>query len=157
MRSCFAIAAVALLLPVAAGAQAIDSTGRTISSRNPPVARALSIIPGAGHVYAGAPVRGLAFTAGWAMSGALAAIHLEDCLGLLGSDSCDAPGPLIAAVSTIAFPVLWIWSAKDAGKVAERRNRQSSLARPTVSTVRLPMPDGRMARGVKVGMRMSFR
>jgi hypothetical protein len=147
----------AAFVPATLVAQAPDSTHRTPSQRNPTIARALSIVPGAGHVYAGAPVRGLAFTAGWAAAGALAVIHLEDCLGLLGSDSCDAPGPLVAAVSTIAVPVLWVWSGKDAGRVAERRNRDALAPRPTVSATRVMLPNGQSARGVKVGVRVALR
>lgn len=157
---CIAVAATIIIAafgPASLAAQESDATHRASSRRNPTIARALSILPGAGHVYAGAPSRGLVFTAGWAASGALAAIHLEDCLGLLGSDSCDAPGPLVAALSTIAFPVLWVWSAKDAGRVAERRNREAIAARPTVSAMRVMLPNGESARGVKVGVRLAFR
>jgi len=157
MRSILAAAVVAAMLPVATEAQGADSAGRPVSTRNPTVARALSVVPGAGHVYAGAPLRGALFTAGWATAGALAAITLEDCLGLLGSDSCDSPGPLVALVSTIAFPVLWVWSGKDAGRVAERRNRVAVTARPTVSSVLVTLPNGDNARGVKVGMQLGFR
>jgi hypothetical protein len=145
------------ILPDALASQTPDSTNRPHSLRNPTIARALSIVPGAGHMYAGAPVRGLAFTAGWAGAGALAAIYLEDCLGLLGNDSCDAPGPVVATVSAIAVPVLWVWSAADAGRVAERRNRRALSTQPTVSATRIALPNGASAAAVKVGVLVSFR
>lgn len=40
---------------------------------------------------------------------------------------------------------------------AERRNRPALTARPTLSAMRILLPDGSTARGVKVGMRLRFR
>src|SRR5437879_13237909 len=82
---------------------------------NPWAAAALSIIPGLGHVYAGAPLRGLAFFA-----------------GVVGPEVLGTELDLTVIGDAIGIPLnlggigLWAFCAIDAYRVARHRRATSA-------------------------------
>ncbi len=82
----------------------------------PAMAGVLAIIPGAGHVYANEPLRGVAFLGG--MSTSLLITTVGFAIGYGGSD-LGAP-MMIGGV--LSFVGIYIWNFFDAVKVAKIQN-----------------------------------
>lgn len=96
-------------------------------AKSPTAARLIGIIPGAGHVYAGEPKRGLMFFGGTVGVAALGTLLLAtDCLDDAGSgDDCtDTSTDVIVAAATLG---VWGWSIYDAGNAARRTNASRSI------------------------------
>ena len=82
---------------------------------NPVIAALLSIVPGLGHVYAGAPARGLLFFA--------AVITPE----VIGTDlDLTVIGDVIGIPLNLGGLGIWVYSAVDAYHVAKRRGQSLS-------------------------------
>lgn len=117
---------------------AADSSAPAASAvyRDPQTARRLgALLPGAGHVYAGEYLRGYLAGAGTAGSLGMAVIvyNVGDCT-FLNAEPCE-PRPQwqrVAAAAVAAGLAAWVWvtSARDAPRAAERANeRRRRLAR----------------------------
>jgi hypothetical protein len=134
---------VAVLLPLGF-ARAQDST-RSLSPadpayRNPQTARVLGIfIPGAGQIYAGETLRGLALSA-VALSGIAAGIVMyneKECpIISFGGDACTAPSNqahALAMTQIAAGIAAWAIGAIDASHAAERQNERLRRRRVSVT------------------------
>lgn len=124
------VIAVATLVLVVSPLAAQDTVARAATGlKNPTAARVIGILPGAGHVYAGEPGRGLMYlggTAGLLLIGATAMV--AECYGDLlgGPESCEASNTAdFFAAATIG---LWAWSIYDAGRAAHRTNAKRRVA-----------------------------
>ncbi len=125
------------------------------SVKSPTTARVIGIIPGAGHAYAGEPLRGLAHfgaTAGIFMLAGL--MFASDCIG--GENCGESSEPALMMVAGFGY---WGWTIYDAGRAAERTNarrrplRVSLIAtpvRPTIASVN-------EARRLKLGLSVATR
>jgi hypothetical protein len=90
-------------------------------TKSPTTARVIGIVPGAGHVYAGEPLRGLGFFAATTASIGLAALMAAvDCIEGL-QPSCEDLG-YPATVTLVTGLVTWGFSIFDAGRAARRTN-----------------------------------
>ena len=110
---------------------------RATSSRakSPTAARLIGIIPGAGHVYAGEPKRGLMFFGGTVAVLAIGSLVLAtDCLDDAGS-SGDCTETYVDVAVAAATLGVWGWSIYDAGMAAKRTNASRSIR---VSSVVVP-------------------
>ncbi|MFN2565100.1 MAG: hypothetical protein ABR499_08850 [Gemmatimonadaceae bacterium] len=132
-----------------------DTVRASAGGKSPTVARVIGIVPGAGHVYAGEPLRGLAHfgtTAGIFM---LAGLMLaSDCIG---AENCgESSAPALMMVAGFGY---WGWTIYDAGRAVERTSgrfrplRMSLIAAPVGSR----FGDGTQGRGVKVGLAVDRR
>jgi hypothetical protein len=110
-QSAFCPECGAQLAPQQVTAEVIDFPGKPRPPRiDPGRAARLSIIPGLGHWYAGAPWRGLAFFAG-----ILAPIVVGAELDL------TVVGAILGIPLDIGGVALWIYCAVDAYRTARRR------------------------------------
>jgi hypothetical protein len=128
-------------------------------AKNPTTARLIGIFPGAGHVYAAEPMRGLAFFGGMVGVAVVGATVLAvDCVDDVGSgdETCDSSGADVLV--TGALLGVWGWSIWDAGRAAERTNaRRGVSAALTLAPARQRGPSGASSPGVRVGMSLSRR
>ena len=134
-----------------------DTTGATSARgapqeerlhKDPTRARLLgSVFPGAGQIYVGEYMRGarVYLTTVSAIGGGLMVYLLDDCLFSWASATRCDPGPqwprqaVGIAMIGVGFGA-WIWGARDAGRMAERANRNygrtvkvSPLLQPSLS------------------------
>jgi hypothetical protein len=142
------------------GHGAVDSTTSSKESpyRSPHRALVLgSLIPGAGHIYAGEYVRGFLryeATVGSLGLGTLLFIYDRCMLTFLNAEPCES-GPAwphqLAGIAVVGVGIWsWISSARDAPRAAERANERHRLRSRTVTPIIDPFagPEG----GAKVGV-----
>ncbi len=172
MRSLAVTLAVAgsFLMTGALPAQTPADTTPRISAAPGPVlsvtkARALALIPGAGHFYADESGRGLGVIGG--MTGlvlGLSLLTLGDCLADAfdgSSNRCEKSSPA-EDVATVAFFSVWAWSIYDAGRAARRTNAHRANARRSGASLQVGLrhyanASGRQIRGVRMGLSLPFR
>ncbi len=129
-------------------------------------ARALALIPGAGHFYADESGRGLGVIGG--MTGlvvAMSFLALGDCLAdaFDGSSNRCEKASTAEDVATVAFLGVWAWSIYDAGHAARRTNARRTSARRSAASFRVGLghtyatANGRQRRGVRLGLSLPFR
>jgi hypothetical protein len=127
------------------GHGAVDSTTSSKENlyRNPHRALVLgSLIPGAGHIYAGEYVRGfLTYEATVATIGLGTLVFISDrCMfTFLNAEPCES-GPAwphqLAGVAIVGVGIWsWISSARDAPRAAERANERRRLRSLTVTPI----------------------
>ncbi len=160
------LAACSFLIAGVVSAQTPADTTPRISAVSDPVlsvtkARALAIIPGAGHFYANESGRGK-----WVIGGMtglmlfMSLVTIGDCLAdtFEGSgDRCENPSSTKADVAAYSFIGVWAWSIYDAGHAARRTNARRSAASLHVGLRHYATASGRQTRAVRVGMRLAFR
>ena len=122
--------------------------------RDPVVARVFGIaIPGAGHVYAGEYLRGVQYYYGTVCGIGGGAIALA--VSGMGTDKAPAWPLQVGGVLAIGLGVgVWVRSALDAPRAAERANRKRKAA---VTHVSLMLQPGTVAgSGTKIGLAVSW-
>ncbi len=137
-----------------------------VPAKSVAVARTIALLPGAGHVYAGNPKRGLAFLGGMAGTLALGGAllggeclfgHTSDSDSGAGAPSCDRQ-IRIQAVTAVAFFGTYGWSIYDAGAAARRANRlRTSAASAFVAPTFVSHDDGARRLAFKVGVSLTPR
>lgn len=158
-----ALLTVAVALPAQESTRARRARLGTADTlyRDPTAARVFgAIIPGAGHVYAGEYWRGLAYyegTIGILGSGAMVYV-LDKCTFTFLSDTpCKSPPAWrhqVAGVAIMAYGVgVWVYSAIDAGRAAERANKRYAERRAAVTPFIGPQID---ASGANVGLSFAW-
>jgi hypothetical protein len=129
-----AIPTVVVLAVAAANLPAQDIPRTNAGAKDPTVARVIGIVPGAGHVYAGETMRGVAYfgtTAGIFLLAGL--MFASDCIG--AEDCGKSTEPTLAMLAGFGY---WGWTIYDAGRAAHRANargrpwRLSVIASPAV-------------------------
>lgn len=141
-----------------------DSTDSLVTPlyRNPKRALILgSVIPGAGHIYAGEYWRGFLnyeATVGGIGLGALTFIWDRCMLSFLSTTTCNS-GPQwphqALGIALVGFGIWeWISSARDAPHAAERANAKHLRHRPTVAPIVAAPPDSHS--GWRVGTEIHF-
>lgn len=159
---------VALLLTVVTALPAQESTrarrarlGADTLYRDPVSARVLgSILPGAGHVYAGEYWNGIRYYYGTvSMLGAGAMVYIIDkcTFTFLDDKPCKSPPAWrhqAAGVAIMAVGVgVWVHSAIDAGHAAERANERHPRKRAAVSPFIAPRAE---REGANVGLAVAW-
>lgn len=151
-----ALVVLALLL-LRAPALAAQSAQPAISEKSPTTARVIGIVPGAGHMYAGEPGRGLVYmggTLGILVIGGLATA--ADCLNDAAfQNQCNSDRT--ADLFTVAALGLWGWSIYDAGRAADRTNAHRRLQQTSLIVTPRRWTSARgSARAMSVGMSLRF-
>ena len=127
-------------------------------------ARLIGIFPGAGHMYAGETMTGVAYLGG--MFGVLLAgafLMVGDCVGDLGEltppdneGDCSSTDT-IGNLTTVAFVGLWGWSIYDAGRAARRSNvRRGHAASAIIAPTLIPSTHGRDRPGARIALRYTL-
>jgi hypothetical protein len=166
MRRILCVFTVASMLAATTlGAQERPSTtatpGRDLDAKNPTAAMLIGILPGAGHMYAGEPGRGMAYLGG--VAGILvigAALTVGDCLGSVYAQADEACGShdTIGLVTSVAALGLWGWSIYDAGRAAKRTNASRGVRTSLiVAPVGPPSLGGARRPGVTLGLSFPTR
>ena len=155
-RTALLLVLIALLRTPAVSAQEdSQAAGR---DKSPMAARAIGIIPGAGHMYAGETRRGFMYLGGTAGVLLLGSVALATgCAGAaLADEDCHADQSL--DVLTAVILGVWGWSIYDAGRAAHRTNAKRRLGR--VSLIVAPaIPAARPVneRSVRFGLSLETR
>ena len=146
------VLSVGVAPPVAAQVRPSPPIAATASLKDPRLARALAILPGAGHLYAGERGRaGAVFgtVVGILVLGGTISDDAVECPGEEYSDEyCTSP-TLDVLTYTAALGVLG-WSMWDAGRAAQRTNAR----RLRRAGVVLQLPSTRTAGTYRVGLRV---
>ena len=155
LLSCLCVLVLGVHRPLAAQQSPPPAPSSASSQfKDPAAARVIGIIPGAGHMYAGEPGRGVAYLGGVVgLTLAGAAMFLSDCASdiyRITSDGCESSsagnGFLVVALG------VWAWSIYDAGSAAHRENAKHGFR---AALILAPEHSGGVAaggRGVKVGV-----
>jgi len=163
------ITAVVLLLTpprASAGAQSTEfgaaPRAAEAGQKSPTLARAIGILPGAGHMYAGETGKGFAYLGGMVGVMVLSSmLVVTDCTaGAVVRDSEDScPSSLLMNAAATATLGIWGWSIYDAGRAANRTNARRGLR---VSMRLVPTMRGRSlsrvtGAGALVAIRLGLR
>lgn len=94
----------------------------TAEQKSPALARVIGILPGAGHLYAGEPGRGLVYFGATLAATIIAYNAPYDCTTDLwtGEEYCSET--TLGSISMMTMLGLWGWSIYDAGRAARRTN-----------------------------------
>ena len=154
MRARTAVLAL-VLMPTLLVAQDAPPPLKQESPKNPTTARVIGIIPGAGHVYAGEPGRGVLYlgaTLGVAVLGATALAL--GCLNDYATD-CDDSGSW-ETIATALILGFWGWTIYDAGRAAHRTNERRALRASLLLTpIRIPAVTRHEQRAINVGVTLA--
>lgn len=162
-RAAAAAIVFALSLGTTAG-HAQRVTGGTFDPRrgqgwkSPTAARVIGILPGAGHVYAGEPRRGLAYFGGTVGVLAIGSVLIAaDCVGdVANSTESTCSSPALENGLLAVFLGVWGWSIYDAGRAANRTNARRAVRTVLfVAPARVPAAGRNDARGLYAGLRLA--
>jgi hypothetical protein len=158
---CLAVLMLAVHRPLAAQQDPPAAPRNADSSqfKDPATARVIGIIPGAGHMYAGEPGRGVAYLGGVVgLTLAGAAMFLSDCASdiyRITSDGCESSsagnGFLVVALG------VWAWSIYDAGSAAHRENAKHGFRAALILAPEHSRGVAGGGQGVKVGLSIATR
>jgi hypothetical protein len=128
------------------GAQ--ETTCMDAGDKNPTTARALGIVPGAGHIYACEFLRGLGY---YIVTTSLVVVGAAELnCPIFASDGGCARSADVALLAGIG---LWAWSIYDAGRAAHRTNaRRGSRLSVILTPEGSRWSDGRRIKSLKVGL-----
>jgi hypothetical protein len=147
-----------LALTLVASALRAQDTARVASAgdKSPIAARVIGVILGAGHVYAGEPLRGLAYlggTAGIIVIGSM--VLVAECIGSFGESCEDSSTPDVVTAAALGF---WGWTIYDAGRAAHRTNAKRRLrVSLIVAPARSTLTRGGEGRALKLGLSVDTR
>lgn len=146
---------VLFALPATLGAQDAPPPMKPDGVKNPTTARIVGIIPGAGHIYAGEPGRGLLYAGALLGVTVVSAMALAvDCLNDWTTTDCDDSSS--ENVATAVILGLWGWTIYDAGRAAHRTNARRVLrATLHVAPVRHCLATGEKRRAINLGLALA--
>jgi hypothetical protein len=142
-----------------------DTTGAAAKLkpyRDPHTALILgSVLPGAGHIYAGEYLRGYGYylaTVGGVGSGVMVFIMDRCTFSFLSTTSCD-PGPQwphqALGIAMMGIGIWnWVSSARDAPRAAQRANARHETREPLVKPI--IGPDNEPNAGLRAGLNISW-